>query len=115
MNQHLFPHGFYMTVTIWIDDPIFLDEPMTRNYTLVWNPDGFLAEGNVFQAVDELADKPLGWVPSWPLGMHQTEFGELHNIPFKATQGGRDTLYPEYMLKIEEFRKEEAAARPIRR
>ena len=50
MVEHFFRHGLYMTVTIWIDDPIFLDEPMTRNYTLQWNPDGLLAEGNTFQA-----------------------------------------------------------------
>jgi len=124
MVEHFFRHGLFMTVTMWINDPIFLDEPMTRNYTLQWNPNGFLGEGNVFQSVDELGDKPLGWVPHWPLGTHQTEFAEHANIPFKATQGGRDTLYPEYVLKIEEFRKEEAAekaakaaaaARPARR
>ena len=109
MVEHFFRHGLFMAVTMWVDDPIFLEEPMTRNYTLQWNPDGFLQAGATFQSVDELGDKPQGWVPHWPIGVHQTEFAEHTNIPFKATQGGRDTLYPEYMAKIEEFRKEEAA------
>ena len=64
-----------------------------------------------FEAVDELGDKPLGWVPFWPLGLQQREFAEAHNIPFKATRGGKESLYPEYQLKIAEFAREEAAAK----
>jgi hypothetical protein len=109
MVEHFVRHGEYMGVFIWIDDPIFLEEPMTRTYTLAWNPNGFMAAGNVFQAVDELGDKPLGWVPSWPLGTKQTEFAEHAGIPFAASQGGKASLYPEYQLQIEQFRREEAA------
>jgi len=57
-----------------------------------------------FDPSDELADKPLGWVPHNPQGTHQTEFAQKYGIPFEATQGGKDTTYPEYQLRIAELR-----------
>ncbi len=68
-----------------------------------------MAAGNTFEAVDELGDKQLGWVPHFPLGMKQTEYAEHQNFPFAITQGGKESLYPEYQLKIEQLRKEDAA------
>ena len=35
----------------------------------------------------------------------------MHNLPLKATLGGKENLYPEFMQKIEQFRQEEAAAK----
>ena len=95
---------------VWsIDDPIFLEEPMIRTHNWMWNPNGFMAIGNAFEAVDELGDKPLGWVPAFPLGTNHNEFAEAHNLPFKATLGGKESVYPEYMDKIKQLAQEEAA------
>jgi len=107
--EHFFRHGLYMTVTMWIDDPIFLDEPEMRTYTEVWTPDGNLTYGEAFQAVDELGDKPLGWVPFFPLGVKHPEFAESLGLPFEVTQGGVEMRYPEYQLKIQQLLKDEAA------
>ena len=118
MVEHFVRHGLYMMVSIWIDDPIYLEEPYTRNYTLTWNPGAQVVVGNTFQSVDELGDKDLGWVPFFALGTKHTEFGEVHNIPFEATQGGKQTIYPEYQERIQQLLREEAqrkaapAARP---
>jgi hypothetical protein len=109
MTEHWFRHGEMMTLFWSIDDPIFLEEPMVRTHTWRANLGGFMAFGNPFESVDELGDKPLGWVPFWPLGSMQTEYAEVHNLPLKATLGGKESLYPEYMTKIEQFRKDEAA------
>ena len=114
MVEHFIRHGLFMTVNIWIDDPIFLEEPFMRNYTETWNPGGALAAGNVFQSVDELGDKPQGWVPFFALGTKQTEFAEMHGIPFEATQGGAQTTYPEYQVRIQQLIREEAAAKAAR-
>jgi len=65
--------------------------------------------GNAFESVDELGDKPLGWVPFFAMGTRQTEFGEMHNLPFKATMGGAESIYPEFMDKVRQFAVEEAA------
>ena len=65
--------------------------------------------GVPFEPVDELGDRPLGWVPFWPLGSLQLEYSQAHNIPWKATIGGKESIYPEFMDKIQQFRAEEAA------
>ena len=68
-----------------------------------------MAFGNPFESVDELGDKPLGWVPFFPLGTKHTEFAEAHDLPYKATLGGKETIYPEFMDKIKQYAQEEAA------
>jgi hypothetical protein len=56
--------------------------------------------------VDELADKPLGWVPHWPLGTRHTRFGEQFGLPYEATGGGKQTLYPEYVKTLQQMIRE---------
>jgi len=107
MTEHWFRHGTYMTLFWSVDDPIFLEEPMVRTHTWAWNPNGNITFGNPFESVDELGDKPLGWVPAFPLGTHHPEFAEMHNLPFKATLGGKASLYPEYMDTIKRLAQEE--------
>ena len=109
MTEHWFRHGLMLTLFWSVNDPIFLEEPMVRTHQWQLNTNANMAFGNAFESVDELGDKPLGWVPSFPLGSHQKEFAEAHNLPFKATLGGAENLYPEYMEKIKQFAAEEAA------
>jgi hypothetical protein len=92
-----------------IDDPIYFEEPMVRSQTWRWNPNGNAALGNAFESVDELGDKPPGWVPFYPLGFTHSEFAKKVGLPFDATRGGKESLYPEYQLKIQEMIKEDAA------
>jgi len=109
MTEHWFRHGTHLMLFWSVDDPIFFEEPVVRTHNWAWNPNGNIAFGNAFESVDELGDKPLGWVPHWPLGVLQKEYAETHDIPFKATQGGKETLYPEYMETIKQLRVQEAA------
>jgi hypothetical protein len=67
------------------------------------NPNGNTGAGASFESVDELGDKPLGWVPFYPLGVTHPEFAEKVGLPFGATRGGKQSLYPEYQLKIQEM------------
>jgi hypothetical protein len=102
MTEHWFRHGTYLTMFWSVDDPIFLEEPFVRTHTWSLSLQGFTDPlSNPFEAVDELAGKPLGWVPFFPLGTKHTEFAQVHNLPFAATQGGKDTMYPEYMETIQ--------------
>ena len=111
MTEHLFRHGLYLTSFFSVDDPIFLEEPMVRTHNWMLNTNGNMAFGNAFESVDELGDKPLGWVPAFPLGTLHEEFAQAHNLPYKATIGGKETTYPEFMDKIKQFAKEEADAK----
>jgi hypothetical protein len=109
VTQRFFRHGLYLVSFFLVEDPIYLEEPLGRTTQWVWDPGGNMTVGTPFEAVDELGARPLGWVPHWPLGVLQKEFAEVHNIPFEATQGGKETIYPEYQLKLAELYKQEAA------
>jgi hypothetical protein len=109
MTEKFFRHGLYLMLFSYIDDPIYLEEPMVRSQNWTWNPGGNMGFGPPFESVDELGDKPPGWVPFFALGTHHAEYAEMHHLPFKATQGGRESLYPEYMKQITQFAAEEAA------
>ena len=111
MTERWFRHNDIMSMFWSVDDPVFFEEPMVRTQTWRWNPNGNMAVGNPFESVDELGDKPLGWVPFFALGTMQTEFATVHNIPLKATLGGKESLYPEFQLKIAQYASEEAAAK----
>jgi len=109
MHERFFRHGEIMMSFMVVEDPIFLEEPLVRTQTWDLDLNNQMEFGNPFQAVDELGDRPLGWVPHWPIGTEPREFGEAHNIPYAATRGGKESTYPEYQLKIAELAKEEAA------
>jgi hypothetical protein len=109
--EHFARHGLYMTVSMWIDDPIYLEAPEMRTYTEMWNGYGNLQYQEPFKAGEEVSNKPLGWVPAWPLGTKHREFAETHGLPFEVTQGGVETEYPEYQLKIQQLMRAEAAAK----
>jgi len=108
--EHFFRHGLYMTSFFSVDDPTYLEEPFVRTQTWQVATNMNLAAGNPFESVDELGDKPQGWVAHYPLGNKPTDFAKAHNLPFEATRGGKASIYPEYMDKIEQYRREEAAA-----
>jgi len=109
MVEHFFRHGEIMTMVSSVDDPIYLEEPMVRSHTWRLNTNANMGFGNPFESVDELGDKPLGWVPFYPLGVTHPEFAAKVGLPFEATRGGKESLYPEYQLKIQEMMKDEAA------
>jgi hypothetical protein len=109
MREHVWRHTEYLTIAEILDDPIYLEEPFIRTTSWVWTPQQNVVLTTLFEAVDELGDRPLGWVPHWPIGTHHTEFAERFGIPFEATRGGRESLYPEYVDKITRFAAEEAA------
>ena len=48
-------------------------------------------------------------MPFYPLGVTHPEFADKVGLPFGATRGGKESLYPEYQLKIQEMVKQDAA------
>ena len=96
-------HGNHLGVFSWVDDPIYLEEPFVRTTDWIWNPNQHVGNPVPFDTVDELGDKPLGWVPSLPLGTEPREYAKTYNLPYEATQGGKETLYPEYAKKIQQM------------
>jgi hypothetical protein len=105
MTEFFAPHGDMMVMLSIVDDPVYFEEPMVRSNNYRRMPAQHVGPAIPFETVDELGDKPNGWVPSWPLGTHHAEFADRFGLPFEATRGGKESLYPEYMKKIEELKK----------
>jgi hypothetical protein len=112
MTEHFIRHGDLMVSTTIIDDPIYLEEPFIR--TQQWqvssniNPD----RRWIFEIVEEAPNHVHGDVPHWPLGIRQDEFSMNHGIPYEATLGGADTLYPEFQAELERMMRENPVPRP---
>ncbi len=100
MTERFVRHGDYLTVITIIDDPIYLEEPFVRDVTFRINPQQNVGPTTSVDPSDELGDKPLGWVPHDPPGTHHPDFAKKFHLPFEATQGGKETQYPEYMKKL---------------
>jgi hypothetical protein len=92
MVEYWIRHRDELTLVTWIDDPIYLEEPFVRTTNWLWAPDQHVGQRPPFETVDELGDKPRGWVPSWPIGTEHHELADQIHVPFEATQGGARTL-----------------------
>lgn len=103
MTEFWTRHQNHLGVFTWIDDPMYLEEPMVRTTDWLWNPQQNVGIPQPFDTVDELGDRPLGWVPSYPIGTLHEDFAKSVGLPFEATIGGKETLYPEFMKKIREL------------
>jgi hypothetical protein len=99
-------HGNRMSQFTWIDDPVYLEEPFVRTNDYIAREEQHVGPAIPFETVDELGDKPRGWVPSWPIGTRHEEFADRFGLPFEATRGGKASLYPEYMAKIQQMLKD---------
>jgi hypothetical protein len=98
-------HDKYLTLTTITDDPVYLTEPLVRSESWVWNPyqvftpiAGF---GQCLPAPE--IPRPYGAVPHHLPGTNPllTEYSDQYGVPFDATRGGAETMYPEYQRKLE--------------
>ena len=113
MTEYFFRHGEMVTMMSFVEDPIYLDEPMVRSQTWLWNPPQVVGPPGPFESIEEV-DMPLGWVPHWELGTRHPDLANELGVPIEAIQGGKETLYPEFRLKLQQMIKDAAAARATR-
>ncbi|HUK35483.1 MAG TPA: hypothetical protein VLV86_16315 [Vicinamibacterales bacterium] len=109
MTEHFIRHGDHLTVVTFIHDPVFLSEPFVRSTDFVLNSAGNAgAWGSCGpdQIVDELVDRPAGYVPHHLPGTVDPEretFLKTRNVPLEAARGGAKTLLPEYATRLREL------------
>jgi hypothetical protein len=100
-------HDKYLTLTSVAEDPVYLTEPLVRSESWVWNP------YQVFQPIAGFGaclphpeiPRPAGWVPHHLPGTNTVihEFPDEYGVPFEATRGGAETMYPEYQKKLKQM------------
>lgn len=98
-TEHWVRHADYLTVITSIDDPVFLTEPLVRSQT--WRLDNNQRIGrDICEYIPEVV-KPAGTVPAHLPGQNPFlhEVADWYGLPYEATRGGAETLYPEYKDK----------------
>jgi cyclase len=111
LTEHFVRHGDILSVLSYIDDPVYLTEPMVRTASYVLSPTQQL-EPFPCEPVEEV-ERPEGLVPHHLPGTNKDllEFPKRHGIPPAAARGGAETVYPAYMQKLEALSAGAAAAR----
>lgn len=103
MTEHFFRHGNILSVATIVDDPVYLTQPFIRTSswvsTLRQDHPPYPCGPN--EIVTEVI-RPAGELPHHLPGTNKMllEFAQKHGLPFEATRGGEETLYPEYMDKL---------------
>ena len=101
LMEYFIRHGSVLTHVTISTDPAFLTEPLVKSEEYVNdNPSGrnWLWPCEYVEEVD----RPRDDVPHFLPGRNPmlAEFAERHGIPFEATRGGAETMYPEYRQKL---------------
>ena len=107
LTEHFIRHGDYLTHIGIITDPVYLTEPFIRTTNWVLDLRQQIAPYPC-QAVTEV-DRPSGVVPHHLPGTNEflREYAARHRLPFDATRGGADTMYPEYIEKLKTMQPQE--------
>jgi hypothetical protein len=100
LTEHWIRNGNYLTVVAITDDPIYLTEPFIR--TTDYELDVRQQVPPYPCGVVEEVDRPKGIVPHHLPGTNPylTEFATMHHLPIEATNGGAETMYPDYRAKL---------------
>jgi len=110
MTEFFIRHGDRLLLISQVDDPIYLEEPMVRTSTFRWNPGQRETPIVQVEVAEELPDLKPGDVPHYPLGFRQTDYADSNDLPWTATLGGRDTLYPEYADTLQRLVRERSGS-----
>jgi hypothetical protein len=99
-TEHWVRHGNYLTVATVVTDPVFLTEPLVRTQTWILDPAQVIAR-DICETVSEVpkaADSVPNHLPGTNPFLH--EVADWYGLPYEATRGGAETLYPEYRKKM---------------
>ena len=102
--EHWIRNGDFLTVATIVTDPVYLTEPFIRttDYELDLHQ---LVEPYPCSVVEEI-ERAEGVIPHYLPGTNPDlhEFAEKRGIPFEATRGGAETMYPDYRFKVKEMK-----------
>jgi hypothetical protein len=102
--EHFMRHGDHLT-HVQIDiDPAYYEMPLVRSYDYVLNRAPIQRPAaNRFEIVDEIPDLQKGYVPSYAPGARHTDWARYVGLPFEASRGGKETLFPDYLPRLRQM------------
>ena len=93
--EYFIRHGDYLTLVTVVKDPVYLTEPFVRTSNWVLDP-GF--QLSPFSCIpthrDRAAARTRCRIICPATNPYLTEFADAHGMPFEATRGGAETMYP---------------------
>ncbi|HEX7081252.1 MAG TPA: hypothetical protein VF329_09575 [Gammaproteobacteria bacterium] len=101
VTEHFIRHGNHLTWNVFVQDPLYLEEPFFRNRDYVLSEAGRIGAYPCESVVEVVL--PDGYFPHYLPGQNPflMEYARKHGIPFEAAMGGAKTMYPEYMETLE--------------
>ncbi len=102
--EHFIRHGDQLTLVQIVTDPAYLEMPLIRTMDFVLNP--VVANrpaATRFEIVDEIPDLQKGYVANYALGTRHTDWARFVGLPWEASRGGKDTLFPEYLPTLRQM------------
>ncbi len=104
VTEHWIRHGDILTIVTITEDPVFLEEPLVRSTNWYLDPGQHIGIFGCEYAPE--VPKPEGTVPNFLPGQNPFlhEFANYYGLPFEATRGGKETLYPEYQEKLKDYK-----------
>jgi hypothetical protein len=106
-TEHLIRYGNYLTWVGIIDDPVFLSEPMVKSRDFVLSRTGEISFSHHCENIVEVVDRSKYAVPHFLPGKNPylMEHATRYGIPWEATMGGSETVYPEFAKKLDTGKK----------
>lgn len=100
MLEYWVRHGSFLTIVTMVEDPVFLTERLVRSQTWALDPGQTMGYNWCDTAPEEVVEP--GTVPNYLPGKNPYlhEFADSYGLPYEATRGGAETIYPEYRSKM---------------
>jgi len=110
VTEHFIRHGNHLTWTVYVQDPVYLEEPFFRSRDYVLSETDRIGAYPCESVVEVVL--PADYFPHYLPGQNPFlhEFAEKHGIPFEAAMGGARTMYPEYRERLKALLPATAAA-----
>ena len=113
--EHFIRHGDQLTLVQFVTDPAYLEMPIIRTMDFVLNPVVTPRPAATrFEIVDEIPDLQKGYVASYALGTRHTDWPRFVGLPWEASRGGKDTLFPDYLPTLRQMVKDYQASQARR-
>ena len=102
MTEYWSRRGDFLTHTLVLDDPVYLEEPFVRTTNWALNPDQQLDPYPCAYVV-EVPTNQLGAVPHYLPGENPylSEFAERWALPLEGVRGGPETALPEFIRRFD--------------
>lgn len=103
VTEHFIRHGGHLTWSVYVEDPVYLEEPFMRHRDYTLSEAGRIGAYPCESVVEVVL--PDDYFPHYLPGQNPFlhEFAVMHDIPIEAAMGGARTMYPEYRERLEEL------------